>query len=227
MSCGCGSPINNAVAAFYTENSWNIPLSGAQAILNVPTLADVVVGSLIWNPTYGYFRVISFNSILNQIVIINDNTSGNAAPGTVVPAYTNFTTTTPLEVGAVQDFSSTISYGGLGNMTYTVNPADIHAQYILLGRNLVWYTVLLTGTTGGTPSYGLWHSLPFPPLAGAYNNGSLNAQISGLPSSTLQVPGMPGIDTPTSRVNVSNYTYTPLQIGPNISLNTGGLYLRA
>jgi len=227
-SCSCQSscPDNTPCRiAIYTQNSWNVPVDGGQAILNTPTLCSIGIGSSIWNATYGYFKVISFNSILSQIVVENDHASGNAAPGTAVPAYTQFEITTPLEIGPVKDFSSLITFGGIISMTYTVAPQNIYAKYVELGSNLIWFVVRAVGTTAGTPSYGLTHTLPVPALS-MLGFGALNGLISGLSSSDLVVNGIPSLASSTE-LQIFNGDYSPLQIGANKSLVTGGIYIKA
>lgn len=97
-SCGCSSSCNckanpNCTAvctALVVANSWNIPACDAEAILSIPGLATVLIGSYIYNPTYGVFRITAFDSVHGLVTVINDCLPGNAAPGSVVPAGTTF-----------------------------------------------------------------------------------------------------------------------------------------
>lgn len=76
-------------------NSWNIPACGGSAILSVPGLANILVGSYLWNTLYGYFEVISFNPTNGQVTIKNNCNDGNQPSGTQVPACTDFVVTPP------------------------------------------------------------------------------------------------------------------------------------
>ncbi len=77
------------------QNSWNVPLCGATAILAVPGLKSVNIGSYIWNATFGYFEVTAFDVTTGQLTVLNHCNDGNAATGTTVPACTLFTVTVP------------------------------------------------------------------------------------------------------------------------------------
>jgi hypothetical protein len=102
--CGCGNnictcsscyPTNcpNISTAIYVQNSWNIPACGQGTTLTVQRLQTILVGGNLWSPTYGYFRVTSFNALTGQVQIVNDCVAGNMDPGTIVPANTLFAVT--------------------------------------------------------------------------------------------------------------------------------------
>lgn len=77
------------------QNSWNIPSCGNTAILAVPGLKSLNVGSYIWNALYGYFEITAFDITTGQVTVLNHCNAGNAAVGTTVPACTLFTVTVP------------------------------------------------------------------------------------------------------------------------------------
>jgi len=77
------------------QNSWNIPACGTTAILVVPGLKSINVGSYIWDATYGFFEVTAFDITTGQLTVLNHCNAGNAAVGTTVPACTLFTITVP------------------------------------------------------------------------------------------------------------------------------------
>lgn len=112
MSCGCGNWNCNGgcgCARVYTNcssvcgslvvtNSWNIPACGMTAVLSVPRLKVLQLNSYLWNPDYGYFQITSFNSNTGEVVVTNTCVDGNEAPGTIIPASTQFIVTdTPFE----------------------------------------------------------------------------------------------------------------------------------
>lgn len=92
MSCGCGRTRCNCgnvgflASAIKIQNSWNVPACGQSALLNVPGCTTIMIGSYIWNPTYGAFKITAFNSVTQQITVKNECLIGNATAGTVVPA---------------------------------------------------------------------------------------------------------------------------------------------
>lgn len=142
--CGCGSsgiaaqtPYYNSAAAVQeshcqtivqaqyitaikTSNSFNIPACAATAVVTFPGLATIQVGSYIWNATYGYFEVMSFDYASGQVTIKNLCAAGYASPGTAVPACAPFTVVDPTDFasGATQTgvfVASSFVAVGVGN----------------------------------------------------------------------------------------------------------------
>lgn len=101
-SCTCSSSCTTTLTnctdlcgSLIVQNSWNVPACDANATLTLPKLKNVLVGGYIWNPTYGYFYVTSFNAVTGEMVVTNLCNTGNATAGTIVPALTMFTLTAP------------------------------------------------------------------------------------------------------------------------------------
>jgi hypothetical protein len=96
-SCSCSSSCTTTettcpaiCTALEIQNAWNVPACSASAVLSVVGLETVLVGSYLWNPSYGWFRVTAFDSVNFQITVINECFDDNATAGTVVPAGTQF-----------------------------------------------------------------------------------------------------------------------------------------
>lgn len=87
--------IQQFVADLKIQDTWNVPACNGTATVTSVQLIDIVVGSYLWNPEYGYFEITAFNSATNQITLYNHCNEGNAAEGTNVPSCTPFTVTTP------------------------------------------------------------------------------------------------------------------------------------
>lgn len=89
--------INNTyfATAICTQYAFNIPACGQNANLYFPNTKVILVGGYLWNPTYGYFEITSFNSQTGQTTIVNHCTDGNASIGTTVSACTCFAITDP------------------------------------------------------------------------------------------------------------------------------------
>jgi hypothetical protein len=81
-------------------NAFNLPKCGSSAILAVPEVSGIMLGGYLWNPNYGYLRVINFDAATKQITAQNDCQAGNAAVGTTVPACTRFILAPPPVVQA-------------------------------------------------------------------------------------------------------------------------------
>lgn len=84
---------------FYTTlkvfTAWNVPACGGQATVTLVDAQQVLPGSYLWNPTYGYFQVISFNSSTKEVVLQNNCNEGNADVGDQIPACTDFVVVDP------------------------------------------------------------------------------------------------------------------------------------
>lgn len=78
-----------------TSSTFNMPACDATATLTVPGLKNIQIGSYLWNATYGYLKVESFDYLAAQVVVRNECQTGNAAAGTSIPACTLFTVTDP------------------------------------------------------------------------------------------------------------------------------------
>lgn len=71
-------------------NSFNMPLCNETVRIVIPGLQLVVLGSYLWNPSYGYLKIISFDAGTESVIVENECQTGNAAPGTLIPACTVF-----------------------------------------------------------------------------------------------------------------------------------------
>jgi len=64
----------------------------------------VLIGSYIWNPTYGWFQITAFDSVTEQLTVLNNCFTANAAPGTPVPSCTQFVFGSPPDGGLVTNY---------------------------------------------------------------------------------------------------------------------------
>lgn len=67
-----------------TKNAWVVPEEGEQVSILVPGLCDTLPGSYIWSSTYGYFKVILYDTAAQTLTVQNEDTDGNANAGTQV-----------------------------------------------------------------------------------------------------------------------------------------------
>lgn len=87
------------VTAVSTVTAFNMPACDSTAIITIPGLTKIQVGSYLWNVTYGYLLVVGFDYVNQQITVKNECQAGNAAPGTAVPACTMFNVVDPPGIG--------------------------------------------------------------------------------------------------------------------------------
>src|SRR4030067_2607388 len=84
QTCSCQTlcpECSQICSALIVNNAWNVPACGSSAVLSVPGLTVALLGSYIWNPTYGWFRITGFDSVNGQLTVLNECLTGNAAPG--------------------------------------------------------------------------------------------------------------------------------------------------
>lgn len=210
MSCGCSSnyvqccttPTNcsELCNSFVATNSFNIPAVGANAVLNVANLKQLTIGTYIYNPTYGYLRIVSFDATLGQLTVTNDGTYGNAAPGTIIPAATSFLNTmvSTMDTSVVTTFNPTFtSSGGM-----TVTPSTIfYSQYKLLGGGMKWMSVKVRSGLTGVPAPSITFNLPVACVGGfvsfalidttspPYIAGSIGANVAGTTATIIKADG--------------------------------------
>lgn len=87
--------INRFSFGLCPTTSWNIPLCGFSATLNVGEMLGAAVGAFIYHESYGYFQINSIDAAKGQVVVVNTCLDGNADPGVQVPACTCFILTPP------------------------------------------------------------------------------------------------------------------------------------
>lgn len=75
------------------NNSWNVPVCGGTAVLDVNGLVSASLGSFLWNADFGYFEITGVNE--GQLQVTNTCLLGNAVSGTQVPACSDFIVTDP------------------------------------------------------------------------------------------------------------------------------------
>lgn len=98
-------------------NSWNVPACGEKAVVSAPGLKSVLIGSYLYNPTYGQFKITAFDSINSIVTILNECYVGNAPAGTVVPALTQFILSAGANAGQSVVVLSDAAFPSCGNTT--------------------------------------------------------------------------------------------------------------
>ena len=83
-------------AGLKVVEAFNVPGCERTTVIVIPNLTQILIGAYLWNPTYGYFKVVAFDYASSTVTIMNMCHSGNAAPGTVIPACTMFIITVQL-----------------------------------------------------------------------------------------------------------------------------------
>lgn len=70
-----------------------VPAIGEDIQVCVKNLVNLVVGSYIWNPLYGYLQIAHWDSCTGKIGLLNEDINGGAIPGTVVSEGSLFAVT--------------------------------------------------------------------------------------------------------------------------------------
>lgn len=91
QECHCSTVIQQTyITGLSLKTQVAIPVCDGTFTVAIAGIHSVIVGSYLWNPTYGHFKVISFDYATEQVVLENECQDDNAAPGTVIPACTLF-----------------------------------------------------------------------------------------------------------------------------------------
>lgn len=219
MGCGCGCssvvytpcttvPVNcsEACGSVVINNSWNIPACSASATLSTTNLKNVLVGSYLFSPTYGYFKITSFNAVTGELAVTNECQSVNAAAGTIVPAYTLFSIGVPPADTGWLDWTPTLT--PLAPMTLT-GTSIVQAKY---NRNTASKTVdlnvYINTTTVAAASSAIDISLPIN-ISGANSylvgTGAYTGTSTALDSIYIYRNGASSTLLTIARRTVANY----------------------
>lgn len=221
MNCGCRSTCQEDVeceqvcSALIVSNSWNIPSCGNAAVLLVPDLAVALVGSYIWNPTYGFFRISMFDSINHQLTVVNECTDGNADAGDVVPADTTFIFGAPPGSTSVT-YSQTGSGSGY-TFTNSISP-------IVFGTTSPIITLTIPGTYE-LDGYFVVATDSLTNVAALTINGGLyrsnNTPSSLLALSALGIYPLTAVSMTIGIVNIPRLIYTTANSNDILTLQGG------
>ena len=92
----CQSVIQTVfVTALASKSDFIVPNCNGFGIINFEGLANIQIGSYLWNATFGYFLVTAFDYMSGDVTIKNECLLGNAAPGTSIPRCTLFNIVDP------------------------------------------------------------------------------------------------------------------------------------
>lgn len=81
--------LHQYVACLKISNLWVVPSGTDTTWLDLPAVVDVLPGSCLWNPDYGYFRIVSFDKP-GQRVLVQRTSRTTAVAGTVIQSCTRF-----------------------------------------------------------------------------------------------------------------------------------------
>lgn len=77
-------------SAIEFKEEFQVPAVDEDIQVKVKNVDDVVVGSYIWNPAYGYLKIAHWDSCTGKVGLLNEGLTGTAAPGSNVPKGTLF-----------------------------------------------------------------------------------------------------------------------------------------
>jgi len=214
--CTVESACPEASAALVIQNAWNIPSCGNAALLYIPGLTNVVIGTYISNPTYGTFKITAFNSVNSQITVQNDCFAENMAPGTVVPAYTSFVFSMPPTLTTYTDWTPILTSQ---NATVLSDVIFDTSEYFTIGTT-VFFDVMCRYTSASVASSAMYISLPFTGKVLAGTGFICAVQPNGIPLGTGRWrvnntdPSLAVIFTPNANI----------PLGPNSEISIQGRY---
>lgn len=83
------------ITSVSTGKAFNMPSCGVSVTILLPGVQKLQVGGYLWNATYGYLYIVSFDVVTSKVVVTNECQLSNAAPGTLIPACTQFNVVDP------------------------------------------------------------------------------------------------------------------------------------
>lgn len=186
------------------QNTWNVPECGEEAILSVPDTLMALPGSYIWNETYGYFEILSYNASTREITVQNNCNEGNADPGTQVIQCSNFIVAPPPNSavfpnffpyvsadfvapadGACIDITVTTTNGLIAGATIQIGSGEYTIDAISSSTNI---TICNEGAgiTPGTPVYAQNDAGELQYPISILSNGCCSATLTERVSSTRE-----------------------------------------
>jgi hypothetical protein len=91
QECHCSTIIQQLyVTGLSLKAAIIVPAISGEVVAAIAGVHSVIVGSYFWNPTYGYFKITGFDYATEQVTLLNEGQSGNAVPGSTIPACTLF-----------------------------------------------------------------------------------------------------------------------------------------
>lgn len=151
----CQEIINNFFSAsICTIAAFTMPACSGIASVTFPGVKVLPVGAYLWNETYGYLEVTSFNNRTGLATLLNHCNEGNAAVGTNIPGCTCFVVTDPPQEGQVNPFVPYLAEnftapadGDCTTITVTTTAGLIVGGEITLASGIYVLDSILTPTT--------------------------------------------------------------------------------
>lgn len=82
--------VHQYVGCIKIPNAWAVPNVDEILWLDTPALVDVLTGSCLWNPDFGYFKIVSFDREGQKIGVQRKIVEGTALAGVAIPSCTKF-----------------------------------------------------------------------------------------------------------------------------------------
>ncbi len=82
--------VHQYVGCVRIPNEWVVPTNDSVTWLQLSAVVDVLVGSCLWHPDYGYFRITAFDARVQKIQLQRVDVEGTSPAGTTIPMCTKF-----------------------------------------------------------------------------------------------------------------------------------------
>lgn len=156
--------LHQYIACLRISTEWIVPNDESEVWVEVPALVDVLIGSALWNPDYGYFLITAFDKKAQKLKLERYDTDFTADAGTTIPSCTKFIVVVPPNVGVGDPVEFTPAL--LNSPANTVLDS-VFGQYWLKDDFVYAYYSFILSFTGNSPTPGIRFSLPV--------NGKLSA----------------------------------------------------
>lgn len=91
QECHCTTVVQQLyVTGLSLKASIVMPACDGEVVAAIAGIHSTIIGSYLWNPSYGYLKVTGFDYATEQITLTNECQTSNVAAGTTIPACTLF-----------------------------------------------------------------------------------------------------------------------------------------
>lgn len=147
VSCDSSCPEDHCqkfyIDQFYTaircDAAWNVPDCGESAVVAFSAVKSVLLGSYLWNTTYGYFKIIDFDVSRALLTLENMCIEGyELQVGAQVPGCTLFIVTPPPDVTQQSDLYPYLAADCVTPAVGNCIPIEVTSiQGLSVGKNVV------------------------------------------------------------------------------------------
>lgn len=113
------------------SNNWAVPEADTVVTLRVPGVTEMLIGSYLWNPDYGFYVIVSFDKDAQSVKLVK-TLHNDTEVGTTIPSCTKFITSASAELVVplpIEDGGTGLTAVGNANQLLGTNSAGNDLEY--------------------------------------------------------------------------------------------------